>query len=246
MASGGWVNRRVVADLPETHAAAYREFHYGPVLTANVALRHWRFFDKLGFTSARWFEGLGWQVSVRRNVAFGSAKPLTPDDPIVLTFYIPFLRPDLAPPEQGAAGRALLLSTSYAEFERQIRLQMSEMFGVAGFDARRDIAGIILNRWGHAFCAPQPGFFLGRDGLAPPPEVLRRAAWADGFRAFRTPGNDEHGVRHAGGASGLRPGQVDALIRGLRHGYICMRAQCMQACANFRASRGPAGACRAC
>lgn len=174
MASGGWVNRRVVADLPETHAAAYREFHYGPVLTANVALRHWRFFDKLGFTSARWFEGLGWQVCVRRNVAFGSGKPLTPKDPIVLTFYIPFLRPDLAPPEQGAAGRALLLSTSYAEFERQIRLQMSEMFGSAGFDARRDIAGVILNRWGHAFCAPQPGFFLGRDGLAPPPEVLRR------------------------------------------------------------------------
>jgi spermidine dehydrogenase len=174
MASGGWVNRRVLADLPDTHAAAYGEFHYGPVLTANVALRNWRFFDRLGFTSARWFEGLGWQVSVRRNVAFGRAKPLTPDDPTVLTFYIPFLRPDLAPPEQGAAGRALLLSTTYTEFERQIRLQMSEMFGNAGFDARRDIVGIILNRWGHAFCAPQPGFFLGRDGLAPPPEVLRR------------------------------------------------------------------------
>jgi spermidine dehydrogenase len=174
MACGGWVNRRVVGDLPKSHAAAYRGFHYGPVLTANVALRHWRFFDALGFTNARWFEGLGWQVTVRRNVAPGGAAALTPDDPIVLTFYIPFLRPDLAPAEQGPAGRALLLSTSYAEFERQMRAQMSEMFGSAGFDARRDIAGIILNRWGHAFCAPQPGFFLGRDGLPPPHEVLRQ------------------------------------------------------------------------
>src|SRR3546814_18109521 len=51
---------------------------------------------------------------------------------------------------------------------------MTEMLGAAGFDARRDIAGIILNRWGHAFVAPQPGFFLGHDGLPPPAEVLRR------------------------------------------------------------------------
>jgi spermidine dehydrogenase len=174
LASGGWVNRNIVTDLPEAHAAAYREFHYGPILTANVALRHWRFFDKLGFTNARWFEGLGWQVCVRRNVSFGSSKALTPDDPVVLTFYIPFLDSSLAPAAQGPAGRARLLSTSYADFEQQIRLQLSEMFGAAGFDARRDIAGIVLNRWGHAYCAPQPGFFLGRDGGAPPHEVLRR------------------------------------------------------------------------
>jgi len=174
MACGGWVNRRVVSDLTETHAAAYGGFHYGPVLTANVALRHWRFFDELGFTNARWFEGLGWQVTVRRNVSLGSATPLTPDDPIVLTFYIPFLRPDLAPAEQGPAGRAILLSTSYSEFERQIRAQLTEMFGSAGFDARRDIAGIIFNRWGHAYCAPQPGFFFGKAGMPPPHEVLRQ------------------------------------------------------------------------
>jgi spermidine dehydrogenase len=174
MATGGWVTRNVVKDLSDAHAAAYREFHYGPILTANVALRNWRFFDKLGFINARWFEGLGWQACVRRNVSFGAAKALTPDDPIVLTFYIPLLSPELAPTAQGPAGRARLLSTSYAEFEQQIRRQMSEMFGAAGFDAPRDIAGIILNRWGHAYCAPQPGFFLGREGQAPPHEVLRR------------------------------------------------------------------------
>ena len=174
MASGGWVNRNIVTDLPEAFTAAYGAFHYGPVLTANVALRNWRFFDKLGFTAARWFEGFGWQVCVRRNVAFGNTAPLTPDDPIVLTFYIPFLRPDLPAAAQGPAARATLLSTSYAEFEHQIRQQMSEMFSAGGFDARRDIAGIILNRWGHAYCAPQPGFFLGREGQPPPSDVLRQ------------------------------------------------------------------------
>jgi spermidine dehydrogenase len=174
MASGGWVNRRIVMDLPETFVAAYREFHYGPVMTANVALRHWRFFDKLGFTAARWFEGLGWHVSLRRNVAFGKSAALTPDDPIVLTFYIPFLNPELPAAAQGPAARARLLSTSYAEFERQIREQLTGMFGGAGFDAKRDIAGIILNRWGHAFIAPQPGFFLGLNGQPAPHQVLRQ------------------------------------------------------------------------
>lgn len=174
MASGGWVNRRIVSDLPEAFNDAYGEFHYGPVLTANVALRHWRFFDKLGFTAARWFEGLGWHVSVRRNVALGKVSALTPDDPIVLTLYIPFLHADLPAVAQGPAARARLLSMSYAEIERQIREQLTEMFGGAGFEAKRDIAGLILNRWGHAFISPQPGFFLGRPGRRPPHEVLRQ------------------------------------------------------------------------
>lgn len=174
MASGGWVNRNVVGDLPDAYREAYGAFHYAPIMTANVALRNWRFFDKLGFIAARWFEGLGWNVCVRRNVAFGTAPPLTPDDPTVLTFYIPFLSPDLPAEAQGPAGRARLLSTSYVDFERQIRAQMTEMFGSAGFHARRDIAGIVLNRWGHAYCAPQPGFFFGRNGQPAPADVPRR------------------------------------------------------------------------
>ncbi len=43
----------------------------------------------------------------------------------------------------------------------------------SGFDAQRDIAGIILNRWGHAYLSPQPGFFFGSDGRPAPREILR-------------------------------------------------------------------------
>ncbi|MBS0421194.1 MAG: NAD(P)-binding protein [Proteobacteria bacterium] len=175
MGSGGWVNRNIVQDLPPAHIEAYKHFRYGPVLTANVAVRHWRFFDKLGFIAARWFSGLGWHVCVRRNVALRpGAPPLTPDSPLVLTFYIPILQPDVDPMAQGMAARAQLLSTSYAEYERQLREQMSEMFGPSGFDARRDIAGIVLNRWGHAYMAPYKGFFFSTDGQPAPPEVIRK------------------------------------------------------------------------
>jgi hypothetical protein len=42
------------------------------------------------------------------------------------------------------------------------------MVGDYGFDANRDIAGIITNRWGHAYITPQPGFYFGKDGNPAP------------------------------------------------------------------------------
>jgi spermidine dehydrogenase len=44
---------------------------------------------------------------------------------------------------------------------------------VRGFDAKRDIAGLVLNRWGHAFINPQPGFFFGLNGNPAPRQALR-------------------------------------------------------------------------
>jgi spermidine dehydrogenase len=49
------------------------------------------------------------------------------------------------------------------------------MFAASGFNAQRDIAGIILNRWGHAYLSPQPGFFFGKDGTPAPREILQSA-----------------------------------------------------------------------
>jgi hypothetical protein len=47
------------------------------------------------------------------------------------------------------------------------------LFSATGFDAKRDIAGIVLNRFGHAFVNPQPGFFFGSAGKAAPRDALR-------------------------------------------------------------------------
>jgi spermidine dehydrogenase len=56
----------------------------------------------------------------------------------------------------------------------QIRQQLQTMLGDSGFDARRDIAGIVLNRWGHAYLAPQPGFYFGTASAPAPLEVIRK------------------------------------------------------------------------
>ena len=66
-----------------------------------------------------------------------------------------------------------MLGKSFAQYERALREQMGDMFAAGGFDPRKDIAGIILNRWGHAYVNPQPGFFFGLNGKPAPRDVLR-------------------------------------------------------------------------
>jgi spermidine dehydrogenase len=96
-----------------------------------------------------------------------------PDLPTVLTFFVDFTKPGLPARAQGQLGRAELLSTPFVDYERQVREQMTEMFGASGFDAKRDIAGIVMNRFGHAFINPQPGFFFGLDGKPAARDALR-------------------------------------------------------------------------
>jgi spermidine dehydrogenase len=174
MSTGSWVTRRIVRDLPEAHVGAFAQFHHAPILVANVAVSQWRFLDKLGVSAARWFEGFGFFTNIRSSVRVGErAPPLDPNYPAILTFYLGFPHAGLPLAAQTAAGRAQLFGTNYRQFELQLREQLQTMFAAQGFDARRDIKGIILNRWGHAFVAPQPGFYFGRGGQPAPSSIAR-------------------------------------------------------------------------
>ena len=175
-AIGGWVGRNIIKDLPAAISEAYKEFHHSPILVVNVAVRHWRFLDKLGISSARWFEGFGNFFSIRRPMDTGEKnQPFEPNKPAVMTFYVPFNNPGHAIAAQGAIGRAELLGKSYSDYEKEIVQQMTHMFADYGFDAQRDIAGIVLNRWGHAYISPQPGFHFGKDGNESPKDIVKKA-----------------------------------------------------------------------
>jgi len=175
MSIGGWVARNIVSDMPAPITEAYSQFYHSPVLVVNVALRNWRFLDKLGIAAARWFEGFGGFFAIRRPMDTGNlTQPFDPEKPTVMTFYVPFNNPGFPPEAQGAIGRAELLSKSYADYEKEIIDQMISMFSDYGFDAKNDIAGIVLNRWGHAYISPQPGFHFGKDGKDAPKEVVKK------------------------------------------------------------------------
>ena len=175
MAGGSWTTKRIVRDLDSTRKNAYAQFFRSPCLMANVALRNWKFLYQMGVTGCRWFGGdLGNYLEVRRLATLGGTpETINPDSPIVLTLKILYPHAGLGTEEQGNRGRAEMVTTSFKEYERRIRAQFNEMFSHAGFKADRDIAGIILNRWGHAYLSPQPGFFFGRNGKPAPREILR-------------------------------------------------------------------------
>ena len=176
MAGGSWTTKHIIKDLPAAHAEAYGQFYRSPCMMASVAVRNWRFLYKMGITGCRWFDGLGNYLEVRKtaNCGIGSTT-ISPDSPIVLSLKVLYSYPGTSTEDQGHRGRKEMLATSFRDYERQIREQFSEMFSAVGFDARRDIAGIVLNRWGHAYLSPQPGFFFGKDGRPAPRDVLRGA-----------------------------------------------------------------------
>ncbi|MGH7604989.1 MAG: NAD(P)-binding protein [Gemmatimonadaceae bacterium] len=174
MAGGSWTTKHIVRDLPASHQEAYAQFYRSPCMMVNVAVHNWRFLYKMGISGCRWFGGLGNDLTVRKLATIdGIAPSFGPDSPTVLTIKVLFAKPGLSIGEQGIRGRAELLGTSFAQYERTIRQQLADMFAPGGFDPRRDIAGIILNRWGHAYVNPQPGFFFGADGKPAPRDVLR-------------------------------------------------------------------------
>jgi spermidine dehydrogenase len=174
--AGGWSTWRLIQDLPYAHREAYQQFYRMPCLVASLALTNWRFLANNGLSECMWHEGLGDSFAVRRMPIFAPSGPtLTPDSPIVLTMKILFTEPGLPLQQQATRGRMQMLSTPFSEFERSLREQFSLMFARWGFDARKDIAGLILNRWGHAYLCAQPGFFFGSEGKPAPRETLRCA-----------------------------------------------------------------------
>ena len=208
MASGGWVNRHVLKDLPSEYHVAYGKFGHSPVLVANVALTNWRFLERLGVSAAIWSEGFGFTCNIRRPmIVGGKSQPLHPDKPIVLTFYAPIFKPGLGRKEQGVVSRAELLNTSFTDYERQIREQMTTMFSVGGFDPAQDIAGIILNRWGHAYVNPDLGFMFGADGNIAPPDVIRKP-----YGRIAIGHSELRGHQYWSGAAGEGRRAVEALL----------------------------------
>jgi len=176
MAGGSWTSKHIVKDLPETHRQAYAEFYRSPCMMVNVAVRNWKFLYQMGMTGCRWFGGIGNYMEVRKLALTGDEEPtISPESPVVLTVKVLYSYPGYSTEEQGNRGRGEMLATSFRDYELQIRGQFTEMFGSAAFDADKGIAGIILNRWGHAYLSPQPGFFFGKDGKPAAREVLRKA-----------------------------------------------------------------------
>lgn len=204
MATGGWINRYVVRDLPPRQRMAYASFSHSAFLVANVALTNWRFLYNLGISACRYDGQFGYCFNVRRPMTVGGYQPpLDPDQPTVLSFYVPLYYTGRAVQEQCIRGRTELLTTSYAEYEQHILAQLARLFGDR-FKPERDVAGIILNRWGHAYVVPEPGFYFGRGGQPAARDVIRKRFGRIAFGHSELRGNQHWGPAAAEGERAMK------------------------------------------
>jgi len=192
-------NKRILADAPSQLSAAMDTFMHAPMCTVNVALRNWKFLEKLGVSAVRWFgDDFGWFFSLRRQMLINgkAPMPLDPDKPVAITMYNSFCLPGVPVAQQTVAARMKLFSMSFADIELAVRRQFTKMFSDYGFDAKRDIAGIVANRWGHAYVVCPPRFYFGTQNRAAPREVVREGYGRVRFAHSELTGQQmwEHGV----------------------------------------------------
>ena len=137
----------ICPELPDTQKAALDYAIKVPLVYTNVLIRNWKAFQKLGVqhiaTAGMWHTS----VSLDFPVSLGAYKHQTnPAEPIVLHLSKAACQPGLPVRDQHRAGRAELLSTSFATIERSIRDQLGRALGGGGFDPATDILGITVNR----------------------------------------------------------------------------------------------------
>jgi spermidine dehydrogenase len=142
-------------ELPPAQQAALHSLVKAPLVYTSVAVRNWRAFQKLGIYSV--YAPGSYHTSIRLNakVEIGSYRsPANPDEPMLVHMVRTPCKPGLSEYEQNKAGRAELLATSFATFERNIREQLLRTLGPGGFDPVHDIQAITVNRWPHGY-APE-------------------------------------------------------------------------------------------
>ena len=152
MASWNMMIPYVIPELPAEQKTALAYNVKAPIVYTSVLVRNWKSFEKLGISSVSCPTMYHDTVSLPEPVDLGELRhSASPEEPIVLFLTRYPNVPGLPRKEQHRAGRAELLSTTFDTFERNIRDQLARILSPGGFDPRRDILGIMVNRWGHGY-----------------------------------------------------------------------------------------------
>jgi len=163
-------------ELPSEQKAALHSLVKTPLVYTSVALRNWEAFAKLRIYRVRALNGYHTSIHLNEKVDIGEYRSASaPQEPILVHLQRTPCKPGLPEHEQNKAGRAELLATPFATFERNIREQLARTLAGGGFDPARDIEAITVNRWPHGY-APEYNPLFDPDG--PPerrPNVIGRA-----------------------------------------------------------------------
>lgn len=162
--------------MPPAQLQALHEAVRSPLVYTSVALANWKAFRKLGIHEVHAPGGYHSSFSLNSHVnVAGYSSAVSPEDPVLIRMLRVPVKPGMKEKDQNRAGRAELLATPFAAFERNIREQLARTLSAGGFDPARDIEAITVNRWPHGYA---PEFNPLYDPLLPPeqqPNVIGRA-----------------------------------------------------------------------
>jgi spermidine dehydrogenase len=142
----------LVPDLPAKQKDALAYSIKVPMMYNTVLVRRWTAFQRLGIASVSAPGMYHTSVSLDPGTKIGGYRGVTtPDEPILLHLVRNPNTPGLPRREQNRAGQQELLSTTFEQFELEIRRQLARTLAGGGFDPASDIVGITVNRWPHGY-----------------------------------------------------------------------------------------------
>jgi spermidine dehydrogenase len=142
----------IAQELPDAQKEALASAQKVPLLYNNVLLRNWTSFQKLGVNAVYCPSMYHAYVNLDLPVSIGGYEcTKKPDEPIVVHMMKAACKPGHPIREQHKLGRIQLYTTTFETYERNIREQLSRMLGPGGFDPKKDILEITVNRWPHGY-----------------------------------------------------------------------------------------------
>jgi spermidine dehydrogenase len=165
-------------ELPERQKDALHQLVKSPLVYTTVALRNWTAFQKLGVSQILSPGGYHSHMLLNERVDIGQYRSsVSPKQPMLLHMLRVPCRPGLglSEHEQNKAGRAELLNTPFATFERNIRAQLAQILGPVGFDPGEDIQALTVNRWPHGYAPEYNPLFDPDEPESERPNVIGRA-----------------------------------------------------------------------
>ena len=119
---------------------------------SSALIRDWLPFQRLGVNAIHAPNGYHQEIMLDVPLKIGGYESVgNPNQPVVIQMVRNPHVPGLARREQNRLGRADMLATAFEVTESEVRLQLDRVLGPAGFDSRRDIIALTVNRWPHGY-----------------------------------------------------------------------------------------------
>jgi len=142
----------LMPELPEVQKQALAYPAKVPMMYTNVLVRRWTSFARLGVSNVNSPCMLHTGTSLDPGSTVGGYRGVTvPEEPIVVHMTSNPNKPGLPRREQNRIGAQQLLTTTFEQFELEIRRHLGAMLGPGGFDPASDIVGVTVNRWPYGY-----------------------------------------------------------------------------------------------